>query len=252
MTRPWTIPWESGNPQPSYSLTPLKTSQKKRANSAWLWEVSASIIYTFSKAISRIQFRANYYFDCRKRNWHSWGRETRKPGWFASSHENREGLHNASDGFAGLRTGVRVLRRFHAIQVSEVALHVSRTFRWQCPYFQLYQPKRRGLFNRTYQEQRQRDSAQLLPRSNCKTHVLAAKASKMIWCNFFQITIPVTKSFVHYIKHQPMIFEVYGHYQPPVLHKVAIQDASNQHLQQVIKAKTWCQRPDNQGSKIYS
>ena len=48
----------------------------------------------------------------------------------------------------------------------------------------------------------------------------------------FQITVPVTKSFVEYIKHQPMIFEVFGHYQPPALHRVAIHDASNQQLQQ--------------------
>ena len=50
----------------------------------------------------------------------------------------------------------------------------------------------------------------------------------------FQITVPVTKTFVEYIKHQPMIFEVYGHYQPPALHRVAIHDASNQQLQQVL------------------
>jgi hypothetical protein len=29
-----------------------------------------------------------------------------------------------------------------------------------------------------------------------------------------------------------MVFEVFGHYQQPVLHRVAIQDASNQQLQQ--------------------
>ena len=49
----------------------------------------------------------------------------------------------------------------------------------------------------------------------------------------FQITIPVTKSFVEYIKQQPMVFEVFGHYQPPALHRVAIQDVSNQQIQQV-------------------
>ena len=55
-----------------------------------------------------------------------------------------------------------------------------------------------------------------------------------IFLNFyFQITIPVTKSFVEYIKQQPMVFEVFGHYQPPALHRVAIQDVSNQQLQQV-------------------
>ena len=48
-----------------------------------------------------------------------------------------------------------------------------------------------------------------------------------------QITIPVTKSFVEYIKQQPMVFEVFGHYQSPALHRVAIQDVSNQQIQQV-------------------
>lgn len=36
-----------------------------------------------------------------------------------------------------------------------------------------------------------------------------------------------------------MIFEVYGHYQPPALHRVAIHDASNQQLQQVKLPKMY-------------
>ena len=47
----------------------------------------------------------------------------------------------------------------------------------------------------------------------------------------------MTKSFVEYIKQQPMVFEVFGHYQPPALHRVAIQDVSNQQLQQVCLIK---------------
>ena len=43
----------------------------------------------------------------------------------------------------------------------------------------------------------------------------------------------MTKSFVEYIKQQPMVFEVFGHYQSPALHRVAIQDVSNQQIQQV-------------------
>ena len=43
----------------------------------------------------------------------------------------------------------------------------------------------------------------------------------------FQITIPVTKAFVEYIKKQPMIFEVFGHYQAHPLHKIAAQEGSN-------------------------
>ena len=34
-----------------------------------------------------------------------------------------------------------------------------------------------------------------------------------------------------------MVFEVFGHYQPPALHRVAIQDVSNQQLQQVCFLK---------------
>ncbi|CAH2043360.1 unnamed protein product, partial [Iphiclides podalirius] len=38
------------------------------------------------------------------------------------------------------------------------------------------------------------------------------------------ITVPVTKSFVEYIKTQPIVFEVFGHYQQHPLHKDAKQD----------------------------
>ncbi|CAH0720429.1 unnamed protein product, partial [Brenthis ino] len=38
------------------------------------------------------------------------------------------------------------------------------------------------------------------------------------------ITVPVTKSFVEYIKSQPIVFEVFGHYQQHPLHKDAKQD----------------------------
>ena len=41
-----------------------------------------------------------------------------------------------------------------------------------------------------------------------------------------QITVPVTKSFVEYIKHQPMIFEVFGHYQQHPLHKISTQEGN--------------------------
>ena len=41
--------------------------------------------------------------------------------------------------------------------------------------------------------------------------------------NFYHvqnITVTVTRSFIEYMKSQPMIFEVYGHYQQHPLHKV--------------------------------
>ena len=41
-----------------------------------------------------------------------------------------------------------------------------------------------------------------------------------------QITVPVTKSFVSYIKKQPLIFEVFGHYQQHPLHRISTQDGS--------------------------
>ena len=43
----------------------------------------------------------------------------------------------------------------------------------------------------------------------------------------FQITVPVTKSFVEYIKQQPMVFEVFGHYQHHPLHKISTQEGTN-------------------------
>ncbi|XP_077284467.1 kinesin family member unc-104 [Arctopsyche grandis] len=39
------------------------------------------------------------------------------------------------------------------------------------------------------------------------------------------ITVPVTKSFLEYIKTQPIVFKVFGHYQQHPLHKDAKQDA---------------------------
>ena len=41
-----------------------------------------------------------------------------------------------------------------------------------------------------------------------------------------QITVPVTKSFVEYIKKQPMIFELFGHYQQHPLHKISTQEGT--------------------------
>ena len=44
-------------------------------------------------------------------------------------------------------------------------------------------------------------------------------------CHTQNITVPVTKSFVEYLKGQPMVFEVFGHYQPQPSHKVNIAAA---------------------------
>ena len=53
-----------------------------------------------------------------------------------------------------------------------------------------------------------------------------------------QITIPVTKTFVEYLKSQPMVFEVFGHYQQlqPVGHSAALigniqSSAQNKNMQ---------------------
>ncbi|XP_022180264.1 kinesin-like protein unc-104 isoform X5 [Myzus persicae] len=40
------------------------------------------------------------------------------------------------------------------------------------------------------------------------------------------ITVPVTKSFIEYIKTQPIVFEVFGHYQKHPLHNDAKQDST--------------------------
>ena len=74
----------------------------------------------------------------------------------------------------------------------------------------------------------QRNVLKTLKRGVLGARVTIAFFHKTVLC--FQITVPVTKSFVEYIKHQPMIFEVFGHYQPPALHRVAIHDASNQQV----------------------
>lgn len=39
-----------------------------------------------------------------------------------------------------------------------------------------------------------------------------------------QITVPVTKSFIEYLKTQPIVFKVFGHYQQHPLHKDAKTD----------------------------
>lgn len=41
------------------------------------------------------------------------------------------------------------------------------------------------------------------------------------------ITVPITKSFIEYLKTQPIMFKVFGHYQHHPLHKDAKQDAIN-------------------------
>ncbi|XP_033253600.1 kinesin-like protein unc-104 [Drosophila miranda] len=38
------------------------------------------------------------------------------------------------------------------------------------------------------------------------------------------ITVPVTKSFIEYLKTQPIMFKIFGHYQTHPLHKDAKQD----------------------------
>lgn len=39
-----------------------------------------------------------------------------------------------------------------------------------------------------------------------------------------QITVSVSKSFIEYIKMQPIVFEVFGHYQQHPLHRDAKQE----------------------------
>ncbi|KAG7312378.1 hypothetical protein JYU34_001867 [Plutella xylostella] len=51
------------------------------------------------------------------------------------------------------------------------------------------------------------------------------------------ITVPVTKSFVEYIKTQPIVFEVFGHYQQHPLHKVQLQERKVASLMCLADAK---------------
>lgn len=39
-----------------------------------------------------------------------------------------------------------------------------------------------------------------------------------------QITVPVTKSFIEFLKTQPITFKVFGHYQHHPLHNIAKQE----------------------------
>ncbi|XP_037888412.1 kinesin-like protein unc-104 isoform X3 [Glossina fuscipes] len=41
---------------------------------------------------------------------------------------------------------------------------------------------------------------------------------------FYHITVPVTKSFIEYLKTQPIMFKIFGHYQTHPLHKDAKQE----------------------------
>ncbi|KAG6447656.1 hypothetical protein O3G_MSEX005120 [Manduca sexta] len=52
----------------------------------------------------------------------------------------------------------------------------------------------------------------------------AGKNTPLGFYHVQNITVPVTKSFVEYIKTQPIVFEVFGHYQQHPLHKDAKQD----------------------------
>ncbi|XP_047031870.1 kinesin-like protein unc-104 isoform X1 [Helicoverpa zea] len=53
----------------------------------------------------------------------------------------------------------------------------------------------------------------------------AGKNTPLGFYHVQNITVPVTKSFVEYIKTQPIVFEVFGHYQQHPLHKVSALDA---------------------------
>ncbi|XP_073962164.1 kinesin family member unc-104 isoform X3 [Choristoneura fumiferana] len=53
----------------------------------------------------------------------------------------------------------------------------------------------------------------------------AGKNTPLGFYHVQNITVPVTKSFVEYIKTQPIVFEVFGHYQQHPLHKRPPQDA---------------------------
>ncbi|XP_053610320.1 kinesin-like protein unc-104 isoform X3 [Plodia interpunctella] len=48
----------------------------------------------------------------------------------------------------------------------------------------------------------------------------AGKNTPLGFYHVQNITVPVTKSFVEYIKTQPIVFEVFGHYQQHPLHKI--------------------------------
>nr|XP_012545906.2 kinesin-like protein unc-104 isoform X4 [Bombyx mori] len=52
----------------------------------------------------------------------------------------------------------------------------------------------------------------------------AGKNTPLGFYHVQNITVPITKSFVEYIKTQPIVFEVFGHYQQHPLHKDAKQD----------------------------
>ncbi|CAB3253143.1 unnamed protein product [Arctia plantaginis] len=52
----------------------------------------------------------------------------------------------------------------------------------------------------------------------------AGKNTPLGFYHVQNITVPVTKSFVEYIKTQPIVFEVFGHYQQHPLHKDAKQE----------------------------
>lgn len=71
----------------------------------------------------------------------------------------------------------------------------------------------------------------------CYNHNVSTRA--LACCSFLpstahQITVEVTKSFVEYIKTQPIVFEVFGHYQKqpfPLLCKDLIRSGLTQgHL----------------------
>ena len=93
---------------------------------------------------------------------------------------------------------------------------------------QFSEPQGRSIFYWANQEYWQGNTPQLLPRPKCKTFlailIVRGSVDWVYWVltTKFQITVPVTKSFIEYIKAQPMVFEVFGHYQPQPSHKINI------------------------------
>ena len=61
--------------------------------------------------------------------------------------------------------------------------------------------------------------------------------------------MPVTKSFVSYIKKQPLIFEVFGHYQQHPLHRISTQDGSAAGAAVAIPSSSSQQQPQSSSAE---
>lgn len=100
-------------------------------------------------------------------------------------------------------------------------------------FFQLFESSRRGILDRTGEKLCIGSGTWFLSCAKCMNKLMAhfrhycvrpPYASNFYGFVHLQITVPITKTFIEFLKTQPIIFKVFGHYQHHPLHNIAKQE----------------------------